>query len=120
MRSNIIIAGGLLLFAAIVIADRKPVASFSETWVTDHGIVTEMYETAFKDLVLKLKDNSKSYYINGTSELGMTLKQFENKVLYKVVVIQYPERWTPLKNEEGRHYISKLEQEGEVIFNEDE
>jgi hypothetical protein len=116
MRSNIIIAGGLLLFAAIVMATWRPAdLRVKNNWVTEKGIVTEMYETDFKDLVLKLKGQAESYYIDGSVD-GLTLAELKDKVLYKRVVIQYPDRWTPLKNEDAKHFITSLSHEGEIIY----
>jgi len=117
MRSNIVIAGGLFLFAAIVIAALKPVdLRPKKSWITERGVVTEMYETGFKDLVLKLKGQTESYYIDGGLEGRLSLSQLKEKLLNKSVVIQYPERWNPLKNEDSKHFISKLEYEGEIIY----
>jgi hypothetical protein len=116
MRSNIIIAGGLLLFLAIVMTTWKRAdLRAKNTWITEKGIVTEMYETDLKDLVLKLQGQAKSYYID-CSMGDLTLAELKDKVLYKPVVIQYPDRWTPLKKENSSHFITSLSQEGEIIY----
>jgi hypothetical protein len=117
MRSNIVIAGGLLLFASIVMATLRPARLQTEnSWTTKQGIVTDVYETAFKDLVVKLKGHGNSYYISRAFDQGLTFKELKEKLLYKPVIIQYPERWTPLKKEDAKHYISLLEYNGQVIY----
>jgi hypothetical protein len=117
MRSNIIIAGGLLLFAAIVMATLRPARLQAEhAWITQHGIVTEVYETAFKDLGLKLKGQGSTYYISRAFDQGLSFQEVKEKLLYKSVVIQYPGRWSPLKGDEAKHYISMLEYEGKIIY----
>jgi hypothetical protein len=117
MRSNIVIAGGLLLFAAIVMATLRPARLQAENeWITQQGIVTEVYETAFQDFGLKLKGRGTTYYINRAFDQGLTFKELKEKLLYKPVVIQYPDHWTPLRENEAKYYISKLEYDGEVIY----
>jgi hypothetical protein len=86
--------------------------------ITESGIVTEIYQTAFKDLVLKLQDQGKSYYIEGAFGDNLSFEELKEKVLYKSVKIEYPERWSPMRSENSKHYISKLEQNGEIIFEE--
>jgi hypothetical protein len=117
MRSNIVIAGGLILFVAIVMAALRPARLQAENAsITRQGIVTEVYETAFKDLGLKLKGHASTYYISRAFDHGLNFEDMKDRLLYKPVTIQYPERWTPLKADEAKFYISKLESDGEVIY----
>lgn len=118
MRSDIIIVGGLLLFAALVIAGIRPEESKSSTWVTERGMVTDVYQTGLRDLVVKLKGHGKDYYIDISSQAG-SFADLKEKLLYKNVVIQYPDHWKPMKADNNRFYISKLEHEGEIIYAED-
>jgi hypothetical protein len=117
MRSNIVIAGGLLLFGAIVITTSRPLRmQVEKNSITEHGIVIEMYETAFKDLVLKLKGQSTVFYIDCDLNDGINLEELKNKLLHKHVVIQYPEQWS---EDNKKHFILKLEYDGEVIYAEE-
>jgi hypothetical protein len=117
MRSNVIIVGGLLLFGAIVVATTHPARLNAEAKaVTERGIVTEVYQTVFDDLVVKLKGQNNAYYMDGALEKGLTFNELKNQLLYKPVTIHYPQRWTPLKDAEPKYYISKLESDGRIIF----
>src|SRR5688572_22830499 len=119
MRSNVVIAGGLILLVAIMFATLRPARSPSDNvWLTKEGVVTEMYETAFKDLVLKLQGDEKTFYIDGAFDQGIDLAQLKDKLMYKPVVIQYPDQLNPLQTDETRHYISRLEMDGEIIYKE--
>ena len=121
MRSNIIIVAGLLLLAAIVMATLSPARFKAEkTLVTDHGIVAEVYETALKDLVVKLQGRGETYYLDRNASKGMTFDQFRDKLMNKPVMIHYLEGWSPIQEEEPRHYVSRLEHEGEIVFNDSE
>ena len=121
MRSNIIIVAGLLLLAAIVMATLSPARFKAEkTLVTDHGIVAEVYETALKDLVVKLQGRGETYYLDRNADKGMTFDQFKDKLMNKPVMIHYLEGWSPIEEQEPRHYVSKLEHEGEIVFNDSE
>ena len=100
-----------------MIATWKPVDLQPEkNWITERGVVTDMYQTGFKDLVVKLKGQAESYYIDGSLNGKLSLAQLRQKLLNKYVVIQYPERWNPLREGKAKHFISKLEYDGEVIY----
>lgn len=121
MRSNIIIVAGLLLLAAIVMATMSPARFKAEkTLVTDQGIVTEVYETALKDLVVKLQGRGGTYYLDRNADKGMTFDQFKDKLMNKPVMIHYLEGWSPIEVQEPRHYVSKLEHDGEIVFHDTE
>ena len=115
MRANIIIAAGLLLIAVIFTVNLKPAdLQTGKAMITDRGIVTELYQTSFKDFVVKLKDNANSYYIDVEEDLS--LEDLKNKLLYQPVTIQYPERWNANDN---RHFVSKLETNGTIVYNDE-
>jgi hypothetical protein len=65
-----------------------------------------------------LKDNGAAFYIDDALANGLTFRELEDKLLYQQVIIQYPERWMPVKNDQAKFYISQLEHDGEVIFKE--
>ncbi|MBT1704019.1 hypothetical protein [Chryseosolibacter indicus] len=115
MRSNIVIAGGLLLFLAIVITTLRPPMSMrtEKHSITEQGVVVEMYETAFKDLVVKLQGQASTFYINVNKRDKIDLAALKDKLLNKKVMIQYDE---PLFKNKSEHFISKLEYDGEVIY----
>lgn len=115
MRSNIIIAGGLLLFVAIVMTLQERPQRRDSRMVIEKGIVTEVYETSFNDFVLKLKGQAKSYYLDARAN-RVTLKHLREKLLYKPVVIQYPDRRKSSRKPSTQHYISTVETNGEVVY----
>lgn len=119
MRSNIIIAAGLILFIAIV-GTRRPLRMKAEEKVTARGIVTEMYQTTFRDFVVKLKDRAEIYYIDGQLTNGFSFSELKSRVMYKPVVIHYPDRWNPLREEEKKLFISRLEYNGQILFDDTE
>lgn len=121
MRSNIIIVAGLLLLAAIVMATLSPARFKAEkTLVSDHGVVTEVYETALKDLVVKLQGRAEAFYLDRKANNGLTFDQFKDKLMNQPVSIHYLDNWSPIDEQEPRHYVSKLEHDGEIIFNDSE
>jgi hypothetical protein len=119
MRSNIIIAGGLILFGSIVMATLRPHVDLTAASVTQRGVVTEIYETVFDDLALKLKGQQKIFYLDGALAKGMSLSQIKDKLINKAVTIQYPDRWTPISESEEQYYVSTLAYQGEVIYQDD-
>jgi hypothetical protein len=119
MKSNIIIAGGLILFGSIVMATLRPHQKSKAHDVTEHGIVTEIYETVFDDLALKLEGQPKIFYLDGAIAKGLSLSQIKNMIMDKPVMIQYPDRWNVISNSEEQFYVSTLAYQGEVIYQDD-
>ena len=58
------------------------------------GVVDDLYEGGVKDLVFKLKDDSKIYYINRALENGFNLKDIKSDLLGKEVTIWYANSWS--------------------------
>jgi hypothetical protein len=115
MRSNIIIAGGLLLFAAIVLATWRPVPVSTKQAIVEQGIVTELYEAGVKDLVLKINGKARSYYLDEGLAQGFNLSQLRDKLLNKKVVIKY-DKPNSFTTENTTHYISQVRYEDEIIL----
>jgi len=120
MRSNVIILAGLLLFVAIVMSTLSPVRLQAEkTVVTDQGVVTEVYETALKDLVVKLQGRSEIFYLDQKHRAHFDFDELKSKLLNQPVMIEYPEKWKPLKEQQPQYYVSKLEIRDEIVYADD-
>jgi|GEM_PF-5222029 len=116
MRSNIIIAAGLLLFISILVTSQRRPFNAQSKLVTDHGIVTEVYQNSFQDFVVRLKGQSKAYYIDFSGEKNLSLKQLQSKLLYRPVTIHYPENGSAANSKDRDQFISRLESDGEIVF----
>jgi hypothetical protein len=120
MRSNLIIAAGLLLFVAILLTGPKSAQLSAEAdLVTDHGIVTEIYENSFKDFVVRLHGQTKAYYMDVSGAKGISLKELQSRLLHQPVTIRYPERSWSGETGAATQYISSLESGGEIVFAEE-
>lgn len=97
----------------------KPVPIIAEEHaITEEGVVSEIYTNKGNDLIFKMKNTSRRFYINRGLELGLELKELESRLINQKVIMKYPDYWTPLDwNNEIKH-ISKLEHQGKVLFNE--
>ncbi len=84
----------LVVIALILIL--KPIDNSAENSVKVTGIVQSISEGGAKDLVIKLKDDSLSYYINRGLENGFQLQKAKNDLIGKEIKIFYAKNWTPL------------------------
>lgn len=82
------------------------------------GYVEHIKLTEGNDFVFHLKDNPTRYYINRGIEAGLDYSDFESRVLNQKIVVKYPEYWTPLDWNNTVRHISKVELNGETLFNE--
>jgi hypothetical protein len=116
MRSNIIIAAGLVLFGAIVFATWRPApVNNGKQSVIERGVVTDMYQAGIRDLVLKINGRARAYYLDEGLAQGFNLSELKNKLLNKKVTIKYSK---PLNftTEHTTHYISQVQYEDEIIL----
>jgi hypothetical protein len=120
MRANVIIAGGLLLFGALVIASFRHVPNEGkEKSMIEYGIVTDMYEAGVKDLVLKLNGRARAYYLDQGLAQGMDLRELKNKLLHKQVTVKYNNA-SAFSTEITTRYISQLRFDEGVIYSDNE
>ena len=109
----------LFIFFSVPLLILRPVPIVAESEaLTMKGVVTYIYEGGIKDVVFRIKDTETIYYINRGLENGLDLAELKEKLIGKEVTIKYPKYWTPLDWDNNIKHLSKLEFEGEVIFNE--
>ena len=108
-----------IAIVAITLSIFRPVPIVKESEaLTKKGIITYVFEAGIKDVVFRIADTETTYYINRGLENGLNLKELKEKLMGKEVTIKYPKYWTPLDWDNKIRHLSKLEFEGEVIFNE--
>ena len=109
----------LFIFFSVPLLILRPVPIVAESEaLTIKGVVTYIYEGGIKDVVFRIKETETIYYINRGLENGLDLAELKEKLIGKEVTIKYPKYWTPLDWDNNIKHLSKLEFEGEVIFNE--
>ncbi len=75
----------------------RPVPSASpENTIRTAGMIEEVLETTHKDIVFKLKDDDRFYYIKDDLENGVTVDQLQRQLAGKPVEIYYVKHWTPI------------------------
>jgi len=117
MKTFIFGLGFLILVSGILVLRPVPIVDEDEA-IVEQGIVASISEGGVKDVLIRLENNQRRYYINRGLENGLDLKQLREQLIGKSVTIKYPDYWTPLDWDNRIRHISKLEIENEVIFNE--
>ena len=118
MRKKIFIILSIAFVIVCVLIFRPVPIIYEEDAIEKTGIVEKIKHTEGDDYVFKLKNNPTKYYINRGTEQGLDYKTFESQVLNKKIVIKYPKYWTPLDWNNSIRHISKVELQGETLFNE--
>lgn len=118
MKKKIFIAVSVLFIVVVFLVFRPVPIIYEEDALEVSGIVEMIKHTEGDDYVFKLKDNPTKYYINRGTEQGLNYKDFESQVLNQMIVVKYPEYWTPLDWNNSIRHISKVELKGETLFNE--
>lgn len=118
MQKKIFIILSIAFIIVCVLIFRPVPIIYEEDAIEKTGIVEKIKHTEGDDYVFKLKNNPTKYYINRGTEQGLDYKTFESQVLNKKIVIKYPKYWTPLDWNNSIRHISKVELQGETLFNE--
>jgi hypothetical protein len=109
---------GLAFFLAAALIFRPVPIVPEDRAIVEKGVVSEIYANQGNDIVFLFENKQRKYYINRGLENDLELEDLKQRLIGKEIVIKYPKYWTPLDwNNEIRH-LSKVEFEGEVIFNE--
>ena len=115
---KLFIGFGILFFLfAVLILRPVPIVS-EDRAIMETGIVSDIYEGGENDLVFRLENKKRRYYINRGLENGLDLTDLQKRLIGREITLKYPDYWTPLDwNDEIKH-LSKVEIQGEVIYNE--
>lgn len=118
MLKKLFIGLGILFFVAAVLIFRPVPIVSEDTAIVETGIVSDIYEGGENDVVFRLENQKRRYYINRGLENGLELADLQERLIGREITLKYPDYWTPLDwNDEIKH-LSKVETEAEVIFNE--
>ena len=117
MKYCLVLIGIIFLMVAVLILRPVPVVSEDEA-IIEEGIVAEIYEAGTKDLVFKLENNGRIFYVNRGLEMGLELDILREKLIGNAIILKYPEYWTPLDWNDRIKHISKVEYNNEIVFNE--
>jgi len=118
MLKKLFIGFGTLFFVVAILIFRPVPIVPEDRALVEKGIVSDIYEGGKNDVVFRLENKKRRYYINRGLENGLELADLEERLIGREVTLKYPDYWTPLDwNDEIKH-LSKVEIEGEIIFNE--
>ena len=106
-----------ILIIAVLIFRPVPIVSENKA-ISENGIVTEIYTNKGNDIVFILENTNRRFYINRGLENGLELNNLKQKLVGNPIVVKYPKYWTPLDWNNSVRHISKVEYNGEILFNE--
>lgn len=96
-----------LLMITLGIIFRSEPPSPAET-IRTLGIIEEVVETHQKNIVFKLKDDNKLYYIKKDLEKDLTFRELKKRLAGKSVEIYYVKHWTPVDPLRVKH-VTKVD-----------
>lgn len=106
-----------ILIIAVLIFRPVPIVSENKA-ISENGIVTEIYTNKGNDIVFILENTKRRFYINRGLENGLELNNLKQKLIGNPIIVKYPKYWTPLDWNNSVRHISKVEYNGEILFNE--
>ena len=113
----LIISLSIFLIIAILIFRPVPIVSESKA-IAENGIVSKIYSNKGNDIVFVMENSGRRFYINRGLENGLALNNLREKLIGNSITVKYPKYWTPLDWNNRVRHISKVEFNGEALFNE--
>lgn len=113
----LIVFSSLFLVIAILILRPVPIVSESKA-ITENGIVAEIYSNSGNDIIFVMQHIERRFYINRGLENGLELDRMKDKLIGNTIVVKYPKYWTPLDWNNSVRHVSKIEYNGDILFNE--
>ncbi len=87
----------------------RPIPSPSpENTVRTLGVIEQVLETRQKNVVFKLKDDDRFYYLKEDLGQGLTFHELQKKLSGKPVEIYYVNHWTPVDPLRVKH-VTKVD-----------
>ena len=85
-----------LLMVTLGFVFRPLPTSSPENTVKSLGTIEQVLETRNNDVVFKLKDDDRFYYIEERLEKGLSFPELQRELSGKSVEIYYVKHWTPI------------------------
>jgi len=93
-KNALTIAGFLAVILLLIILTPVPEAKENNCQEA-RGTVKHIFEAGTKDVVFKLNETDKTFYINRGLEQGLDLERLRRELVNQEVLIKYPKYWTP-------------------------
>lgn len=106
----------MLIGFSVMILKPLPAASL-ENCVRYSGVVTSLFTGDSGDIVIKLKDDQKYYYINRGVE-RLSLVELRQKLTGKSVELLAIKQWTPLDPARASKHVAQIRVDGSIVYNE--
>ena len=118
MKKFALIFFGMFAFLSFALIFTPVPIVCEDNAIVETGTVKSIYEGGEKDVVIVLDETTRRFYVNRGLENGLDLESLQSQLMGHKVVLKYPRYWTPLDWNNTIKHLSKIEFEGEVIFNE--
>ena len=118
MKKFALILFGMFAFLSFALIFTPVPIVCEDNAIVETGTVKSIYEGGEKDVVIVLDETTRRFYVNRGLENGLDLESLQSQLMGHKVVLKYPKYWTPLDWNNTIKHLSKIEFEGEVIFNE--
>ena len=109
---------GLLLLVFIILALRPIYNLENDDCLPVSGTVQWIGSGGPADIVFKLHNDERVFYINRGEESGLSIKDLRASLTDRKIELLYADHWTPLDPRSQHRHVSKLVFEGEVLYNE--
>jgi hypothetical protein len=120
MKKSIVTLIGVGVFILLCVLTLRPVNTpdnESELLVAE-GELTRVFEGTGKDIIFKLKNDDRSFYINRGLEQGLSIKELQARLTGKQITLKFPKHWTLLDPTGKTKHLSMVKLREETVFSE--
>lgn len=103
----------LMITLGIVFGPLRTIPANSQ--LRTHGTIEEVLETRSKEVVFKLKDDDRLYYIKKNPNKRLSLRDLKKELPGKSVEVYYVKRWSPV-DPLRVHHITKVDLNNMTLY----
>lgn len=116
-KSNLVLAVLTFLGCFVLLALRPVPAAAVYNVTTITGKIVKVTKAGGPgDVMLELKNDDRTFYLNRGTENGLTIDMFKKNLLFRQATLDFVEHWTPLDPTAEKVSVARVAVSGQTIW----
>ena len=110
----------LLIVSVFIMLILRPISNpTASNSILIHGEVLSIEKGGGEgDILIRLKEDESSYYINRGLKKGVELNNLKEKLVEEKITIRYADHWSPIDPENRIRHITELKYNNQILYTE--
>lgn len=117
LESNLLIAVLTFVGCFVLLAMRPVPAAAVQNVKSISGKIIKVSEDGGPgDIMIRLKNDRRTYYLNRGMDQKLTLEMFKNNLLYRQATLDFVNHWTPLDPISSKISVARVSVSGQTYW----